>query len=176
MSLDFGWPQAAALAVLLQRGLEELYSARNTRNLLARGGHEEGRDYYPVVAVTHLAWIASIFFLISPYAPIVWPLLVLYLLLQVVRYWVIGKLGRYWTHRIITLAKRRLCAGPYVGFGIRTTWSRSPKHCCCRWCSAPRARRDHGCGVERGASTTRSCSRMLRLRNGAICEPHAAPS
>jgi methyltransferase len=30
------------------------------------------------------------------------PLLVAYLAVQVVRYWVIGTLGRYWTHRIIT--------------------------------------------------------------------------
>jgi methyltransferase len=70
-----GAPQIAALLVLLQRGLEELYSARNTRHLLAEGGREVGRVYYPVVAATHLAWIASLFFLISPQAPIVWPLI-----------------------------------------------------------------------------------------------------
>ncbi len=32
-----GWPQIAALLVLLQRGAEELYSARNTRELIDRG-------------------------------------------------------------------------------------------------------------------------------------------
>ena len=79
MALDWlGWPQIAALLLLAQRGLEELYSARNTRKLLAEGGHEEGRDYYPVVAVTHLGWIASIFFLIPADAPISWLALVLY--------------------------------------------------------------------------------------------------
>jgi methyltransferase len=117
-----GWPQVAALLVLLQRGAEELYSVRNTRLLLAQGGREEGRDYYPVVAVTHLAWIAAIFFLIPPDAPIVWPLLALYLVLQVARYWIIGTLGPYWTHRIITLEKAPIVRkGPY-------SWIRHPNY------------------------------------------------
>jgi len=109
-----GPPQIAAVAILLQRGAEELYSQRNTRRLIAAGGHEEGRAYYPVVAVTHLAWIASVFFLIPAAAPIVWPAAMLFLLLQVVRYWIIASLGRYWTHRIITLDGAPIVRrGPY---------------------------------------------------------------
>jgi methyltransferase len=109
-----GAPQIAALLILLQRGLEEIYSARNTARLLADGGHEAGRDYYPVVAITHLAWIAALFLLVPAASPIIVPLLVLYLALQVVRYWVIATLGRYWTHRIITLANAPVVrAGPY---------------------------------------------------------------
>jgi methyltransferase len=109
-----GTPQIAAILVLAQRGLEELYSARNTKALLAAGGREEARAYYPVVAATHLAWIASIFFLIPPDAVIVWPLIAYYLVLQVLRYWVIGSLGRYWTHRIITLPDAPIVIrGPY---------------------------------------------------------------
>jgi hypothetical protein len=61
-----GAPQLAAILVLGQRGLEELYSARNTRALLVAGSREVGSAYYPVVAATHLAWIASLFFLIPP--------------------------------------------------------------------------------------------------------------
>jgi methyltransferase len=97
-----GPPQIAALLVLAQRGLEELHSARNTKALLEKGGREEGRDYYPVVAVTHLAWLTSVFFLISPAAPVSILLLAMYLALQIARYWIIGTLGPYWTHRIIT--------------------------------------------------------------------------
>lgn len=100
--------------MLAQRGLEELHSARNTKALLAAGGREEGSAYYPVVAATHLAWIASLFFLIPSNAIIVWPLIAYYLVLQIVRYWVIGSLGRYWTHRIITLPDAPIVArGPY---------------------------------------------------------------
>jgi methyltransferase len=98
-----GAPQIAALLILIQRGAEEIHSARNTRALLARGAHEEGANYYPVVAATHLGWIASLFFLIPPDAHVFWPLIGLYVALQVARYWVIATLGPYWTHRIITL-------------------------------------------------------------------------
>ena len=111
---SFGAPQIAAILLLVQRGLEELHSERNTRRLIAEGGREAGRDYYPVVAITHLAWIAAIFLLIPPTAPILWSLLALYLLLQVARYWIIATLGRYWTHRIITLDKAPIVrSGPY---------------------------------------------------------------
>lgn len=115
MSEIIGWPQIAALLVLLQRGAEELYSARNTRQLLAAGGREAGADYYPVVAVTHLAWIASLYFLIPASAAVSTVLAFAYLALTVVRYWVIGTLGRFWTHRIITLdAAPIVRTGPYA--------------------------------------------------------------
>jgi methyltransferase len=114
MDVLIGPPQVAALLVLLQRGAEELYSARHTRALLAKGAREEGAEFYPVVAVAHLAWIASLFFLIPAEAPVLWPLVVVFLLLQVVRYWVIATLGPYWTHRIITLNEApTITSGPY---------------------------------------------------------------
>ena len=114
MTFLIGAPQIAALLVLLQRGLEELYSARNTRALLASKAHEVGGDFYPIVAATHLAWIASLYFLIPADAPIIWPLIAYYLVLQVARYWVIANLGRYWTHRIITSeAEPTVARGPY---------------------------------------------------------------
>ena len=109
-----GAPQIAALLLLAQRGLEELYSARNTKALIALGAHEVGRGFYPVVAATHLAWIASLFFLVPADAPILWPLIVYYLALQLVRYWVIFTLGPFWTHRIFTLPGAPVVArGPY---------------------------------------------------------------
>ena len=116
------WPQLAATALLIQRGLEELYSLRNTRRLIAAGAHEAGRDFYGVVAVTHLAWIAGIFFLIPPGSPVVWPLAVAYVALQGVRYWVIATLGRFWTHHIITLdGAATVKRGPY-------RWLRHPNY------------------------------------------------
>ena len=66
---NFGPPQFAALLILLQRGLEEVHSQKNTRRLLQQAAQEVGRDYYPVVAVTHLAWIASLAFCNSPGCP-----------------------------------------------------------------------------------------------------------
>lgn len=114
LSDAIGLPQMVALLILLQRGAEELYSARNTRTLLAAGATEAGRSYYPVVATTHLAWIASLFFLIPPTAEASAILVAAYLVLQAVRYWVIATLGRFWTHRIITLANAPIVRrGPY---------------------------------------------------------------
>ena len=115
---DFSWagpPQIAALLLLIQRGAEEAYSARNTRALLAAGSVEAGRSYYPVVAISHLGWIAAIFLLIPAAAAVSWWLLAAFLGLQVVRYWVIGTLGRFWTHRIITLPSAPVVRrGPYA--------------------------------------------------------------
>ena len=115
---EFSWagpPQIAAIALLLQRGAEEIYSVIHTRSLLAAGGVEAGRSFYPVVAVSHLAWIAAIFLIIPPSAAISWWLLAAYLGLQVVRYWVIGSLGHFWTHRIITLPNTPVVrSGPYA--------------------------------------------------------------
>lgn len=114
---SFDLPQIAALLLLAQRGLEELYSQRNTRALIAAGAHEIGRSYYPVVATTHLGWIAAIFFLIPPNAELYLPLAILYGLLQMIRYWVIGTLGKYWTHRIFTLDRAPVVRnGPYRFF------------------------------------------------------------
>ncbi len=110
----FGPPQFAALIILIQRGLEELYSMRNTSRLIAKGAREVGREYYPVVAAAHLGWIAAIALIIPPDETVNWSLLVLFLLLQGIRYWVIGSLGPYWTHRIITLDQApTVRQGPY---------------------------------------------------------------
>ena len=109
-----GLPQIAAVLILLQRGLEELHSQRNTQRLLNDGAHEEGRDYYPVVATAHVCWIASLAFLIPPNTPLQIVTLVMFLALQPIRYWIIGALGPYWTHRIISLpAAPNVAQGPY---------------------------------------------------------------
>ena len=114
LSDSFGPPQLAALLILLQRGVEELHSQRNTRRLLQQGAREVGRDYYPVVAATHLAWIASLAFLVPPSATIYMLPMIAFLALQPVRYWIIGTLGRYWTHRIVTLPEAPIVTqGPY---------------------------------------------------------------
>ncbi|MCG8562113.1 MAG: hypothetical protein MI824_20130 [Hyphomicrobiales bacterium] len=110
----FGAPQIIAVLILLQRVLEDAYATHNTKRLLDEGAREVGRAYYPVVAVTQLCWIAGLFLLISPDAPVYWPLLAVYLALQVARYWTVAALGRYWTLRIVTLDDAPIMRhGPY---------------------------------------------------------------
>lgn len=109
-----GLPQLAALLLLLQRGLEELYSRHNTRRLLGQGASEAGREFYPVVAVAHLGWIAALALMVPPQAPVYAPLVAAFLALQVARYWIIASLGGFWTHRILTLPGAPVVThGPY---------------------------------------------------------------
>jgi len=109
-----GVPQMAALLVLAQRGLEELYSQINTRKLLRWGAYKVGEEYYPVVAVTHLCWIAGIALLAPRQATVYTVPLIAFLILQVLRYWIIAALGPYWTHRIVVLPGAPVIErGPY---------------------------------------------------------------
>lgn len=111
---DIGAPQIGALLVLLQRGVEELYSTRNTLRLLKVGAIEVAPNYYRLIVVAHLSWLAAVFFLLPADAPVLLLPLGIYLALQPVRYWVIATLGSYWTHRIVTLERTPLVrSGPY---------------------------------------------------------------
>lgn len=102
-TFDMGLPQYLAIAILIQRIIENFHGNYNIKRLLAEGGREVGRGFYRVVPVVHMSWVLAILLLIPADAPVTWWLLGLYGLLQVARYYVIFTLGRYWTTRTITL-------------------------------------------------------------------------
>jgi methyltransferase len=91
------------ILVTLQRVAELLYSGRNTRRLLARGGVEAGAVQYPFFVLLHAAWLISMAIFIPPTRAPNWTLLWLYVALQPLRIWSIASLGPYWTTRIITV-------------------------------------------------------------------------
>jgi methyltransferase len=100
--------------VALQRLVEVRYAERNTKALLARGASEIGRAHYPLIVALHAAWLASVAVFLPRDPHIVWVWLVLFVLLQAARVWVIATLGPYWTTRIITLKDAPLVRrGPY---------------------------------------------------------------
>jgi len=100
--------------VALQRLGELVYAARNTRRLLAQGAVEIGRAHYPLFVLLHGGWLVAMAVLVPAAAPVSWPLLALFVLLQLGRVWVVATLGPYWTTRIITLPKVPLVRrGPY---------------------------------------------------------------
>ena len=101
--MDIGIPQIVVLLVALQRLAELAYAARNTRALLARGAVEIGARHYPLFVLLHGGWLAALFLLVPADAPVSWPLVWLFVLLQLGRVWVVATLGPYWTTRIITL-------------------------------------------------------------------------
>jgi methyltransferase len=100
--------------VALQRAAELLYSARNTRRLLARGGVEHGAIQYPFLVVLHAAWLASMAISIPPATIPNWWILGAYAAVQPLRVWTLATLGPYWTTRIISVPGAPLVRkGPY---------------------------------------------------------------
>ena len=96
-------PYLIIAAVALQRLIEVGYARRNTRALLMRGGIEAGRRHYPLFVLLHAAWLLAILVAL-PEPPVIHAApLVIFILLQAARLWVIASLGPYWTTRIITL-------------------------------------------------------------------------
>ena len=99
--------------VTLQRLGELVLSRRNTKALLPGGAHEAEPGHYPLIVGVHVLWLASLWWL-APGKPVHWPLIFLFLILQLGRVWVLRTLGRRWTTRIIILPGEPLVArGPY---------------------------------------------------------------
>jgi methyltransferase len=100
-------------AVTLQRAGELVFSSYNTRRLLARGAVEVASGHYPFVVAVHGAWLLSLW-LLGRDQSVVGIALLVYLLLQGYRFWVMRTLGVRWTTRIIVLPGQPLVsAGPY---------------------------------------------------------------
>ena len=96
--------------VTLQRLGELVISHRNTKALLAGGGYEVAAGHYPLIVAVHVLWLAALWWL-APGRAIVWPLVGLFLLLQLARLWVLATLGERWTTRIIILPGAPLVTG-----------------------------------------------------------------
>ncbi|MHB1218886.1 MAG: isoprenylcysteine carboxyl methyltransferase family protein [Alphaproteobacteria bacterium] len=108
--------------VALERLTELAIARRNTRRLLAAGAVEHGARHYPFVVVLHVAWLATLLVWVPEDAPIRWPILALFVLLQFARAWVIASLGPYWTTRIIVPpGAPTVRRGPY-------RWMRHPNY------------------------------------------------
>jgi methyltransferase len=101
------------LLVTIQRLSELIMARRNTAELMARGAIEHGASHYPVMVLLHGSWLAGLWWWGWNQVP-VWPLVVIYGLLQLFRLWILQSLGRRWTTRIITVPGETLvAAGPY---------------------------------------------------------------
>ena len=122
------------LALVLATGGERLWelriSKRNAAAAFAAGGREYGQRHFPFMVTLHtgflLACIAEVFLLDRPFIPgLGWPMLVIALLCQVGRYWVIWALGAQWNTRVIVVpgAGRVERRGPY-----RFDWLRHPNY------------------------------------------------
>ncbi|NIA67742.1 hypothetical protein HBA54_03990 [Pelagibius litoralis] len=105
---------AVLILVAVQRLAELVYARHNTRQLLAEGGREVGAGHYPLLVGLHSLWLLAILLFVAPETQPQWFLLGAFLILQLLRVWVLATLGRYWTTRIITLPTAPLVRkGPY---------------------------------------------------------------
>ncbi|MFV2145644.1 isoprenylcysteine carboxyl methyltransferase family protein [Isoptericola sp. G70] len=110
---------ALVLATGLERLAELVVSARHARWSFARGGVESGRGHFGPMVVLHtgllVACVVEVVALDRPFLPwLGWPMLVLVLASQGLRWWCIGTLGPQWNTRVIVVPGLDLVRrGPY---------------------------------------------------------------
>lgn len=113
---------AGLLGYLTVQRLVELWWARhNEARLLTAGAVEYGRSHFPLMVLLHAAWLVGlwVFAIDRPLVPI---FVVLFVFLQVARFWVLATLGRRWTVRIVVVPGEQLQgSGPY-------RWLRHPNY------------------------------------------------
>nr|WP_103886740.1 isoprenylcysteine carboxylmethyltransferase family protein [Actinacidiphila yanglinensis] len=107
------------LLVAVERLAELVTARRNAAWSTRRGGIEYGRGHYPVMVLLHTGLLAGCLAETGwggrPFVPALgWPLLVLALAAQALRWWCIGTLGPRWNTRVIVVPGLPLVdAGPY---------------------------------------------------------------
>jgi methyltransferase len=150
--------------VLLQRAAELALGTANTRRLRALGAVEIDARGYPWFVALHGIWLASLFLLVPAGAAPSWPLLGLYVLLQLGRVWVIVSLGRRWTTRIIVLpGALPVQAGPY-------RWLRHPNYAivCAEIAVLPLAFGAVAIALEFSAANLVLIARRIRIEDAAL--------
>ena len=102
------------LAFLVVQRLGELVLARrNTARLMARGAVEHGAAHYPLIVALHAAWLAAMVILGHGHAvSLAW--LAIFVVLQLLRVWILASLGARWTTRIIVLDEPLVRRGPFA--------------------------------------------------------------
>jgi methyltransferase len=102
-----------------ERIAELIVSSRNAAWSFARGGVEYGKGHYPPMVALHtgllLACLAEVWWGGRPFIPwLGWPMLVLVLASQGLRWWCIAALGPRWNTRVIIVRDLPLVTrGPY---------------------------------------------------------------
>lgn len=102
------------LYIILQRLGELVYANGNTKRLIAEGGEEFGADHYHYFIFLHCAWIAIIALLVNPEHLLNPAFLAIFIATQILRFWTLVSIGRWWTTRVISAPHfDRVKRGPY---------------------------------------------------------------
>ncbi|WP_036970870.1 isoprenylcysteine carboxyl methyltransferase family protein [Promicromonospora kroppenstedtii] len=122
-----GFYVALVAATGVERLAELVVSARNARWSSQRGGIESGRGHFPAMVALHtgllVACVAEAVLAGRPFLPwLGWPMLVLVLASQALRWWCVATLGHRWNTRVIVVPGLPLVSGgPY-------RWLRHPNY------------------------------------------------
>ncbi len=99
--------------VTVQRLAELVWAQRNMRRLMAKGAREEAPGHYPLIVLVHAGWLIGLWWL-SRDAPVNLFWLFVFIVLQLLRLWVLATLGERWTTKIVVLpGAERITTGPY---------------------------------------------------------------
>ena len=107
------------VAVVCERLVELVLTARNARRLEARGGYEVGRGHFPVMAILHTGLLVAapleVWWLDRPFAPALgFTMLAVVAFTMALRYWAVITLGDRWTARVFVVpGESPVTGGPY---------------------------------------------------------------
>jgi methyltransferase len=113
---------ALLVVIIFERIAELVVSQRHATASLADGGVESGQGHFPVMVALHVALLLGC--LIEPVAlhrtfipALAWPMLVVVLAANALRWWCIATLGPRWSARVIVMPGMPLVtSGPYRWF------------------------------------------------------------
>jgi methyltransferase len=106
-------------AVAVERLAEVVVAARHRAVSKERGGVEFGAGHYPAMVTLHTALLAGCLLepvlLHRPFIPALgWPMLLIAVAAQALRWWCITTLGYQWNTRVIVIpGAERVTGGPY---------------------------------------------------------------
>lgn len=116
------WYTVLVGLVAIERLAELVVAKRNLAWSLERGGRETGFSHYPFMVVLHTGLLAGCLVEVwvgdRSFVPALgWPMLVVVLASQALRWWCIRTLGHQWNTRIIVVrGLARVTGGPYRVF------------------------------------------------------------
>jgi len=117
-----GWFTLLVLLVALERLAELAVARRNLAWALRNGGVEYGRETFRWMVLLHVGLLVGslleVWLLDPPWLPwLGWPMLVLVVASQALRWWCIATLGQQWNTRVVVVPGLPLVSrGPYRWF------------------------------------------------------------
>ena len=113
------WYVLLIAAVACERVAELVVSKRNLAWSRTQGGVEFGAAHYPAMVILHTGFLVGclveVIWLDRPFLPALgWPMLVIVVAAQALRWWCITTLGQQWNTRVVVIpGATRVSGGPY---------------------------------------------------------------